>query len=198
MNGQTLTARTSLYLSSTLSHLTRSPLGSVVVDDAELCARSNALLDQVIDAFSVTDGVLHLEAFNLPDRLVFNEVACRAGGGGIVAMMQAVTGYNLFEAMVRMSLGEPPTSTYEVSAKTAGFLLMYGDPGVLEQLDDRGLPAEWIVERKVAVPVGGRYTPVGRAGGSLVSYVVRGDNQQQVTERLRHIQETVSIRMGTV
>ena len=199
LGGRTIVAVTSQYLSSTLSHVRGRPLSSVLVEEPNLLAASRSLLDDVIAGFAVRDAVLHLEAFvHDGNRLVFNEVACRAGGGGIVSLVQALTGYNLFEAMVRMAHGEDPSAGYEITAKTGGFALLYGGPGVLEAVDDEQIPPEWIVARKLAVRPGEFFTPVGRAGGSLVSYVVRGDSQEEVTQRLRAIEERVDIRFRDV
>ena len=194
-DGEPMLSVTSQYLSSTLSHVSFRPLMSVVVEEPGLLAASTDLLADVIKAFEIRDAVLHLEAFVLGDgRLVFNEVACRAGGAGVVPLVQAVRGVNLFEAMVRMALGEEPTTTYEKTAKAAGWVLLYGGPGVLEEVVDDQIPAEWIVERKIAVRPGEFFTPVGRAGGGLVSYVVRGAGREQVEKRLRAIVDRVEIR----
>ncbi|MFD0885261.1 acetyl-CoA carboxylase biotin carboxylase subunit family protein [Streptosporangium algeriense] len=195
LDGQPLVSVTSHYLSSTLSHLNLLPLMSAAVEDPVLLARAEKLLADVVTAFSVKDAVLHLEAFDPEEpELVFNEVACRAGGGGVVPVVQSLTGYNLFEAMVRMALGEQPTSTYEVTARCSGFLLLYGPAGVVEEVDDSAVPKDWIVERKTAVRPGEAHRPVGRAGGGLVSYVVRGENQAEVEHRLRTVADTVRIR----
>ncbi len=194
-DGEPMVSVTSQYLNSTLSHVSRRPLMSVVVEEPRLLAASTDLLADVIKAFEIRDAVLHLEAFAPDDgRLVFNEVACRAGGGGIVSLVQALRGVNLFEAMVRMALGEKPTTNYEKTATAAGWVLLYGGPGVLEEVVDDEIPAEWIVERKTAVRPGEFFTPVGRAGGSLVSYVVRGAGREQVEKRLRAIADRVEIR----
>ena len=190
--GRPIVAVTSRYLDSTLVHLERSPLGSVAVSDPELLGRANELLAGVVDAFSVKDAVLHLEAF-VAEELIFNEVAGRPGGGGIVPTVQALTGYNLFEAMVRMSLGESPTSSYKVDAECAGFVIMYGRPGVLASIEDGAIPTDWIVERKAAVRPGERFVDVGRAGGSFVTYVVRGRTEEQVAERIAIVRDTVRI-----
>lgn len=198
VNGAVEVARTSRYLATTLSHTAGRPLGSVISQDPDLNAAAGVLLDQVTKAFQVKDAVLHLEAFVTAGGLVFNEVACRAGGGGIVTLVQAATGYNLFEAMVRMALGEPPSRGYPVTAPAGGFLLLYADAGVLEAVDDDAVPPEWIVERRTSVPIGGRHRPVGRAGGSVVSYVVRADGERQAVERLAFIEEHVRIHMTGV
>ena len=193
--GEPMVSVMSQYLSSTLSHVSFRPLMSVTVDEPGLLAAGTDLLADVIKAFSVQDAVLHLEAFVRPDgRLVFNEVACRAGGAGVVPLVQAVEGVNLFEAMVRMALDEEPTTSYAKTAKAAGWVLLYGGPGVLDSVADDEIPAEWIVERKIAVRPGDFFTPVGRAGGGLVSYVVRGTSREQVEKRLRTIVDRVEIR----
>lgn len=194
-NGCVVAAVTSRYLSSTLAHVSGQPLPSVVTDDPGLLDAAGSLLKRVVEAFRIVDAVLHLEAFVRPDELVFNEVACRAGGGGIVSLLQAMTGINLFEAMIRMALGEPLTA-YPVTARTGGFVLLYGGPGVLDGVDDSAVPADWVVERKIAVAPGERFTPVGRAGGSLASYVLRGTSEAEVQGRVRTVLDEVRISLS--
>lgn len=188
-------ARTSRYLDTTLAHVERQPLRSVISEDSALNARADALLAAAVDAFRVVDGVLHLEAFATADGLVFNEVACRPGGAGVVPLMQAVTGLNLYEAMVRQALDEKPTADYPITAGTGGWILLYADAGILAGIDDAAVPSDWIVERRSAVPIGGSFTPTGRAGGSVVSYVVRADSEAQAVARLEFIRDNVTVEV---
>ncbi|ARF58798.1 ATP-grasp domain-containing protein [Streptomyces gilvosporeus] len=193
-DGKAVVAPTSRYLSTTLSHTTRQPLASVVIDEPVLLQRSRDFLERVIETFRVEDAVLHLEAFVTPEDIIFNEMARRAGGGGIVTLTQALTGFNLFESMVRMEVGLPLERSHPtVGAPGGGFVLFYAEAGTLESIDDSSIPDDWIVERKLSVPVGGFYQPVGRAGGSIVSYVFSASSEKQAIERAEAIQASVTL-----
>ncbi|MEV4439388.1 ATP-grasp domain-containing protein [Streptomyces sp. NPDC049577] len=192
--GAVHTCVVSRYLSSTLSHTTGRPLSSVTVDDPDVRARADELTRAVIEAFGVGNSVLHLEAFEREDgRLLFNEVACRAGGGGIIPVVQAVTGVNLSEAMVRLAMDEDPTTTFPRRGAAAGFFMRYGREGVIAEIDDAAIPAEWLVERRLAAVPGSRFTPVGLAGGALATYVVTGASEAEVRERLAFVEAETSV-----
>lgn len=195
-DGRPEIAVTSIYLASTMSHLSGQPMSSVMVSDPVLRQRAAEHLDAVVKAFSVRNMVLHLESFLAAD-LIFNEVACRPGGGGITPVVQALTGCNLFESFIRLSLAEPLTMTYPRTAECAGWVLFYGPAATFLSVDDDDIPIEWIIEKKFAALPGEYYKPPGRSGGAFATYVVRGPTESQVRERIAVIQQAVRLRFDS-
>jgi ATP-grasp N-terminal domain len=194
VGGKPHTVVPSRYLTSTLSFTQGLPLLSTTVDEPHLVAACETLLAQVVAAFGVTDHVLHLEAFVLEDdRLVFSEVACRPGGGNLQALVAAVSGVSLHEAMVRLYLGEAPATTYPVLGPAAGNVTFYGRPGLVTAVEDQAVPPEWIVERRLLTAPDGRFHPVGMVGGGLVDYILIGGSTEEVSHRLRFTAEHVTI-----
>jgi hypothetical protein len=192
--GRLHTVLTSRYLSSTLSHTTGNSLVSVTVDDRELRRRTEDFTRRVIDVFAVRDSVLHLELFLLEDgRLVFNEVACRAGGAGVIPAVRAITGVSLYESMVRLALDQDPATGYPRYGPAGGWLVHYGREGVVDRIDDAAVPTDWLVERRLAAEPGERFTPTGLSGSGLVTYVVTGDGERQVRERLQAVEASVRV-----
>ncbi|GAA3749591.1 hypothetical protein [Streptomyces tremellae] len=187
--GRLHTVVPSRYLTSTLAFTEGRPLSTVTLDDPGLVEKCVRFTEQVVEAFKVTDSVLHLEAFLTDDgRLVFSEVACRAGGSSIGAMVRSVTGVSIHEAMVRLALGEAPTTTYPQRGAAAGLLLVYGRHGRVARIDDDAVPREWLVERRHAVEPGQWFRPAHMAGGGLATYVVTGSTQREVRERLAFVE----------
>ncbi|WP_025272528.1 ATP-grasp domain-containing protein [Haloglycomyces albus] len=184
---------TSEYLASTLSFTTGDTLLSVTVDDPVILDRANNLLEHVIDAFGVENRVLHLEAF-LDDNgeFIFNEVAARAGGGGIVPLVESVTGVNLFNAMVALSQDTRPDDGYKRRGPHGGFAMFYSPPGRLETVHDRDIPADWIVQRRLRVQPGEVYRPVGMAGGCIACYTITAGSTAEAIERLEFVNDAVS------
>lgn len=191
-DGRPEMAVTSMYLASTLSHLRGQPVASVAVSDPKLRQQAAEHLDAVVKAFSIKDMVLHLESF-VAEELIFNEVACRPGGGGITPMVQALTGYNLFESFIRLAQADPLTVTYPLTAECAGFVLFYGPAARFLGADD-DIPQDWIIEKKFAARPGEFHKPSGRSGGAFATYVVRGQTEDQVRERLAIIQQGIRLR----
>lgn len=166
-----------------------------MVDDPMVRERARREAERVIEGFGARNSVLHLEVFERADgTLVFNEVACRNGGAGVVPAMQAVTGVNLYEAMVRLSVGEPPTSTYPLLAKAAGWLVLYARRGRFVLVADDAIPQEWLALRRVSAQAGDLVEHGGFSGTGLVTYAVIGDTEQEVRQRLDFIKRNVSVR----
>ena len=186
--GELHTCVVSRYLTSTLSHVNGTPLLSVTVDDPRLVAAATEVTEHVIDAFDVGNSVLHLELFHTDDgSLVFNEVAARNGGGGIVPVVRALTGVSLYEAMVRLALDEPPTPTYARTHPAGGFFLWYGRPGRLAAVADEAVPRDWLLLRRIGARAGDVVAPSGFSGTGLVTYAVGGRDEAEVRERLAFI-----------
>jgi biotin carboxylase len=197
--GELHTAVVSRYLSSTLSHADGRPLSSVTVGDPSLDSAARRFAGRTVEAFGVEDGVLHLELFRRPDGvLVFNEVAARTGGAGVVPAVQAVTGVNLHEAMVRLALGEEPSRGHSRRAPAAGWFLWYGRRGRLVAVRDAAVPPEWILHRRVAASPGEHVRPSGFSGTGLVTYVVGGRDEAEVRARLAFIEARTAVQYDRV
>ncbi|WP_329576557.1 ATP-grasp domain-containing protein [Kitasatospora sp. NBC_01250] len=183
------------YLTSTLSHVDNRPMLSVTVDDPQLVERATEFTRQVVDAFQVTDAVLHLEVFERPDgTLLFNEVAARNGGAGVVPVVQALTGVNLHESMVRLALGEHPTTDYPRTHQAGGEFVWYSRPGRLAAIDDAAIPPHWLINRRTTAGPGDRLKASGFSGAGLVTYAVGGRDEAEVRARLDFIRTHTSIR----
>lgn len=185
------------YVGSQLDHTTGRPTGTATSDDLALQRAADALTSQVLEAFSVRDAVLHLEAFISPDGLVFNEVACRVGGGTINEMVYQLSGYNLMGSMIDMAVGEPskPDPDWQPGPPAIGDVMFYARPGVFEGMDDAMVPPDWLISRQVFADVGDSVQPLGRVGGSIAQYVVAGSDEEQVRARIDWICEKVTVRV---
>ncbi|MDV8022645.1 acetyl-CoA carboxylase biotin carboxylase subunit family protein [Rhodococcus sp. IEGM 1330] len=195
-HGRVVVSVVSRYLDSTLSHTDGRPLGSVVSEDPRLRSDALSMLDSVVLGFEIDHAVVHLEAFVVDDGLVFNEIACRAGGGSIVETVTAHTGYNLMGSMIDLEMGVPLTSRNEsVEPGCHGFVLFYAPPGIFDAVDTAEVPEDWIVRSRIGARSGQVVSPIGRAGGSICSFVVRGADEAEVEHRIRHMQKSVAVRM---
>jgi len=96
--------------------------GSYTVAPGPLVDRMVAMTAAVVRAYSLENGVVHLELFHTPqDELVFLEVAARPGGGGITLMIERAYGVNMFEAAIHAEAGLPLSALLEPMRKPKDF-----------------------------------------------------------------------------
>ncbi|MEV7185430.1 ATP-grasp domain-containing protein [Kitasatospora sp. NPDC093102] len=77
-------------------------------EDPELHRRVLELHKNVNRALGIADGLTHLELFRSPDgRLVFSEIATRLGGGWIPEMLSKALGHDVWDVIVRETIGIP-------------------------------------------------------------------------------------------
>ncbi|MDQ2958965.1 MAG: hypothetical protein M3Y42_18650, partial [Actinomycetota bacterium] len=188
--GELVSCSVSRYLSSTMSYLSRQPLLSVMIDDERLRDRAAEFCLAASAALGVRDSVVHLELFHRPNdgRLLFCEMAGRAGGAGVGAAVHAVTGFNLYQAMVDCALGQRPVAGGQPMFPAAGWLLIYGEDGVLRDFDDSAVPREWLIDRSISAQPGQSFS-IPIAGASLAKYVVGGADEAEVTQRMHRVIE---------
>ena len=79
-------------------------------------------------ALGVTSGVAHLEVFLTDDGPVFGELAARPPGGHIMRLMALAYGFDPWEAVLRIALGETPALP-EHAERTAAVRILHPGPG---------------------------------------------------------------------
>ncbi|MFI9778687.1 ATP-grasp domain-containing protein [Streptomyces sp. NPDC051956] len=159
----------SLYERDTMALRQGLPLSSATVADPAVRAAAGALLGQVVDAWQVRSGVLHLEAFVTGSRLTFCEVAGRPGGGGVSEAFRATRGIDLDQAKLLSDAGgNPLTLRGDPVAAHAGWTVHYAPHGgTLLRYDDSAV-AGHAYARSVGVRVGDQ-VPASRFSGTGVS-----------------------------
>jgi biotin carboxylase len=66
------------------------------------------LTQRVVEGFGIERGMLHLELFLTPDGPVFGEVAMRPPGGHLMELIETSYGFDIWEALLRVELGQTP------------------------------------------------------------------------------------------
>jgi hypothetical protein len=78
------------------------------------------LHERVVAVLGLRDGVTHLEAFSTESGLVFGEVTCRPGGGGVPTVISDHGGWDIWDDFLLTGLGQTP-SELEMSSSTEVF-----------------------------------------------------------------------------
>jgi hypothetical protein len=181
------------YVDSTASYLELRPCRDVAVPDGPVLETLLAFNQRVLSTYPGFTGVAHHEVFLSPSGPVFCEIACRAGGGGIIAGFLSRTGTNLDEAMVRAQVyGRVPDVTAPAPHLT-GFTALYGEPGRV--LSTPVAPAEpWVTEAQILVRQGDLLPAPTRYSDAAAIVSVRGDCEQEVLARLAEVADRMQVR----
>ncbi|MFM9700281.1 ATP-grasp domain-containing protein [Streptomyces europaeiscabiei] len=183
----------SLYERDTMALRHGLPLSSATVADPALRAAAGRLLHQVLDAWQMDSGVLHLEAFVTGEHLTFCEVAARPGGGGVAEAFRATTGIDLDHAKLLADAGlDPRHRRRDPVAAHAGWTVHYSGGGRLLEFDD-GAVAPHAYFRSVNARVGDT-VPASRFSGSGIStHVFAHDSHAEVSRLLHRAEHGIRI-----
>ncbi len=122
--------RVSKYINTCLGYALGEPLGSFMVDDAQLLRAMNEFSDRVLAALGLTDGPYHLEVIMKDEREpVFLEIGARVGGGEIPFLLQELYGANLIGELIKTEMGHfRPGSLLEGREPVIGGFLLVPPP----------------------------------------------------------------------
>lgn len=182
------------YGADALGFATGRPVTSCTVDDLRLRDHARDLLDQVLAAWEIASGVLHVEAFDAGDHLVFGELAGRAGGGGIPAAFRITRGIDLRHAKLATDAGDDPRRLLgEPVAPHAGWLVHYSPGGRLVTYDDAAV-APLAAHREVHAAAGDDVPAALFRGTGLATYAFAGETAPAVRALLRRAADDIHLR----
>ncbi|GAA1914685.1 ATP-grasp domain-containing protein [Streptantibioticus ferralitis] len=185
----------SRYARDTLAYTRGLPLSGQTCDDPRIRGQAQELLEQVVAAWRVRAGVLHLEAFDEGSRLTFCEVAARPGGAGVIRAFRATRGIDLRHAKVLIDAGEDPRQlAVEPVAEHAGWTVHYSGGGWLEEYDDSAV-ADRALHRTINARVGA-YAPASDFSGTGIStHVFADDSAAEVGRLVTAAERDIRIRL---
>lgn len=165
------------YLCNVLDTGLTRPLGGVVLpveSNEDLYDRAEHLVRESLKAFGITDGVVHLEAFDSASGLVFSECGFRRGGAKVSEAVSACTGTDYRRACCLASLGMLPTGPLRRPHQAAGWIMFNVEPGVLERMPDEDDFADVseVCQLSLRHDLAGRYVPVTDLGYHVAGFAV--------------------------
>lgn len=184
VNGEAITATAGHSLDSTTSFTSLRPFRDVSVGLGELLNQLTSFNSRVVAAFPEFTGVSHHEMFAIRGEIVFCEIACRPGGGGISAGFELRTGQNPHEVSLAGQLtGAPPPPTQGVAPIQTGFAMFYGQPGRVQSIPTRP-DSEWVIDFRVSTSIGTYLSAPGSWSDAAVIASVAGENHTEILNRL--------------
>jgi hypothetical protein len=185
----------SRYGEGALGFAAGRPVTSWTVADPALRDRARELLDRVLAAWRIERGVLHLEAFDAGDRLVFGELAARPGGGGIPAAFRLARGIDPRHAKLAIDAGDDPRRLLgRPAAPHAGWIVHYSPGGRLTAFDDSAV-RDRAAYRELSAEIGAEVPPAAFRGTGLATYAFAAGTETEVRDLLRRASDDIRIRI---
>ncbi|WP_328543758.1 ATP-grasp domain-containing protein [Streptomyces europaeiscabiei] len=183
----------SLYERDTMALRHGLPLSSATVADPALRTAAAHLLNQVLHAWQMDSGVLHLEAFVTGEHLTFCEVAARPGGAGVAQAFRATTGIDLDHAKLLADAGlDPRHRRRDPVAAHAGWTVHYSGGGKLLEYDDSAV-APHAYFRSVNARVGDTLPASQFSGTGISTHVFAHDSHTEVSRLLHRAEHDIHI-----
>lgn len=166
-----------------------------LLDDDSARAVSD-LVTSVHAALGVDHGMTHVELFLTGDGPVFSEMAARPPGGHLMELLQLAYGFDAWEALLRMELGER-VSLPSSPARFAGVWVLHPGPGTVAEVAgvDDAAAAAGVVRVRCAIDAGDRVRPRVGSGESVGEIVVEAKDAATCAARLRAARGRIEFRM---
>ena len=129
------------YLTNVIDMNVPKPTGSVILPGIgyeRLYDACEHLLRRVLKAIGHSRGVVHMEAFDTSNGLVFSEIALRRGGSKIAEAIELASGADLRELSFLASIGCLPDLPVSRPSELIGWFLVPAGPGRLKTLPEPG------------------------------------------------------------
>ncbi len=150
--------------------------------------------DRALQALGVTHGISHIELFLSEKGPLFSEIAARPPGGRIMDLIELAYGFDPWEALVRLELGEDAVLPRQ-PMRFAGAWFLHPGAGQVKHI--RGLeraaalPGVWRARSRVGI--GAQVEARVGSGQTVGDVIVTGDSHDSCVERLRRARECIEI-----
>lgn len=196
IDGQVRFTSVSKYASNCLAFQTGGANASyVLAGDHPLRSRMIQFVVSLIEVFEIPPCMtFHAELFHTPDdEVVLCEIASRTGGGRLNEYMKSAYSIDINQAWIRGQCGLTtaiPENYDPVSGPRwiTGDILIPPKKGTLVQVMSQTLP-EWVLEYRIQAQEGKYYSGPERSVDHIASFIVKGETEEEVQERLFQLAE---------
>lgn len=183
----------SVYWDSPLSfNDNRTYGGATLAADNPLCTRMRELVTRVIEVLpSPGKAAFHAEVFHTPDdELYLCEIASRAGGGGVPAVVKTAfdIDMNQYAAMHQAGMHAPVPDTEGGPKRLAAWVLIPPRPGTLAQVPDVcELPG--VVQQAISARPGQTLGNAKNSVDKMALFIVVADNETDLLQRCHEVRD---------
>jgi biotin carboxylase len=193
-DGTVVAATGARYLDDTRSYLDGKPCRDVGLAPGPLLDSLLEFNQRALRCYPGFTGTTHHEMFVTSSGICFCEIACRAGGGGVIAGFLSRTGVNLDHAVLQAQVTDSLPPYGEVAHHLTGWVVLYSRAGVLAepvQVPER----PWIIEAQILARPGDALTGPVNCNSAIAIVSVRGETEEEVTRRLNEVIRCVAPRI---
>lgn len=181
----------SRYLTSCLNEKNLGPLSSAIIDYSDpLRSRLIDFTKAILAALPTpANTTFHAEVFHTPeDELVFCEIASRTGGARVRETMMSAFDVDLDQLWIQSQVNIQKNISYpEKPSILSAWMLMSPQKGKLIHLPDMQFP-EWVFDYRKSGVIEKQYADATKRTDAIASFVVRGENQTEIQERLKYLE----------
>lgn len=108
-------------------------------------------IQKIVSTFAVNNGMLHIELFHTQNEFILGELAARPPGGYIMDLIQLSYGFDPWEALIHIHLGEKVTLPH-LATNHSSVLVIHPGQGEIKQIKNmdkvRQLPSFYSIKLK--------------------------------------------------
>lgn len=193
-DGMVVAATGARYLDDTRSYLDGKPCRDVGLAPGPRLDRLLEFNQRVLRCYPGFTGATHHEMFLTRSGICFCEIACRAGGGGVIAGFLSRTGVNLDHAVLQAQVADSLPPYGDVAPHLTGWVVLYARAGILAE-PIRVPERPWIIEAQILARPGDALAGPVNCNSAIAIISVRGETEEEVTRRLNQVVRCVAPRV---
>jgi len=93
------------------------------------------LMGKLVNAFDLNNTIVHMECFKTDLQILLGEFAIRPPGGYLMKAMELAYGFNLWQALIQIKLGQSPNIGIMPSHHTASWVIHPNKKGTITKID---------------------------------------------------------------
>lgn len=193
INGEIKFIYPSAYITSCLAYQNNQSMSGHVMDPTHpLFDRLITFVEQALAALPTPKNTtFHAEVFHTPeDKLIFCEIASRTGGGRIRESIISAFDINLDQLWIKTQAGINPDAQVWLSKPKvlSGWILIPPKKAKLIKFPDGNNLPDWVFEYRKTGQEGKSYNNPTKSSDCVASFVVIGDSEQHIKERLQEVE----------
>ena len=158
-------------------------------------AAVRAVAEAARRALGMAHGMAHAEVFLTPGGVVFGEMAARPPGGHLTTLIRHAYGFDPWEAVLRVEVGERPAFP-AVAERAAAVWLLHPGPGTVREAGgvEAALELPGVEAARLRVAPGDVVRPRAGTGEEVGHVVVTGATAGEAAARVRAAR--AAVRLG--
>lgn len=167
-----------------------------VASTEHLRERIQIVAQQIVDAFKLENCPLLIQMINGKDDVSVLEFCARTGGNMKYMLISAVSGVDVIEAVIDLTLGEQPN--IEVKEPVHKYVVndfIYCEPGIFHHLEgfDEMVEEGLLADYKCLRPVGTKVVGINSSSDRIAGMQIQADSLEEFNEKHKKIVSSVKI-----